>query len=294
MSEEGQQKTDSGQEASLSIGTTLRAAREARGLTVEAIARSLRLNPKYVNALETGDYKAFPAPPYVRVYLRAVARHLGVDPEQALATYLRQTGQDEGEQEQAGEVASAQAAARRGRPAVSWPAVVFLLLALAAMVFVHRRMDPRPAEHAPRPAAAQPVDTVPAVAQDSVPDTVGTAGDSAAAPADSADTVAAVPAVSGTDSLVLTITARKDSVWAQVFSDGRSWKGVVRSTRSRTFRAADSLNVHVGHNTNLSYTLNGAPFEPSDNKGVAVYKVTHKGVKEWSLERWKTVFEGRL
>jgi len=294
MSEEGQQKTESGQDESLSIATVLRAAREARGLTVEAIARSLRLNPRYIEALEAGAYDKFPAQPYIRVYLRSVARHLGVDPEQALASYLRQTGQDGGGGERT-DGQAAQSAARAERPVISWPAGLVLLLVLVVMGIVATRTNRKAPAPAPDRVTAQPVVTAAPAPADSMMDSAAAPGDSGPTVTDTAATKEAQTAAPApADSLVLTIAAQKDPVWVQVFADGKSWKDVIKSGRARTFRAADSLNVHVGYNAILSYTLNGTPLQPSDNKGVAVFRVTRKGVKEWSLAQWKTAFEGRL
>ncbi len=61
-------------------GEALRAAREARGLTVEAVAAQLRLEPPTVMALETGRSEALPGPAYARGYVRSYARLVGLDP----------------------------------------------------------------------------------------------------------------------------------------------------------------------------------------------------------------------
>ena len=66
------------------VGGWLRHAREARGLTVEAIASQTKIPPRHLVALERGDALALPAF-YQRAEVRAVARAVGVDERLAVA-----------------------------------------------------------------------------------------------------------------------------------------------------------------------------------------------------------------
>ena len=63
-----------------SVGEQLRAAREARELTVEQVAQATKLKLTQIEALETGDYSAFPAPVYVRGSIRNYADVVKIDP----------------------------------------------------------------------------------------------------------------------------------------------------------------------------------------------------------------------
>lgn len=65
-------------------GQRLRLEREACGLTVQDVARRLRLAPRVIQSLEADDYDALPSMTYVNGYLRAYARLLDL-PEQTLA-----------------------------------------------------------------------------------------------------------------------------------------------------------------------------------------------------------------
>ena len=70
---------------SVSLGELLRAAREARGLTLERIAQETRIPQRHLEALEHGDLGPSPAGFYQRAELRAYARAVGLDTELALA-----------------------------------------------------------------------------------------------------------------------------------------------------------------------------------------------------------------
>ena len=69
----------------VSPGARLRAARERMGLDIGAVAGSLHLDLHIVVALEEDRREALPAQAYVRGYVRAYARLVGVDADQLAA-----------------------------------------------------------------------------------------------------------------------------------------------------------------------------------------------------------------
>jgi cytoskeleton protein RodZ len=60
-------------------GALLRAAREAGGLSVDAVAQQLKLAPRQVTALEEDDYTHLPGRTFVRGFVRNYARFLRLD-----------------------------------------------------------------------------------------------------------------------------------------------------------------------------------------------------------------------
>lgn len=65
-------------------GEQLREARELKGLTVEDVAARLKVPARYIRALEEGDVAALPEPTFVRGYVKAYARALGLDADALL------------------------------------------------------------------------------------------------------------------------------------------------------------------------------------------------------------------
>jgi cytoskeleton protein RodZ len=53
------------------------------------VARNLRLEPRIVHALEADQFEALPAPAFVRGYLRALAKELGLDGASLIALFDR-------------------------------------------------------------------------------------------------------------------------------------------------------------------------------------------------------------
>lgn len=62
------------------MGDQLRRAREAKGLTVQQIAEETKLKLVQIEALESGDYSAFPAMVYARGSIKSYADVVKIDP----------------------------------------------------------------------------------------------------------------------------------------------------------------------------------------------------------------------
>jgi cytoskeletal protein RodZ len=63
------------------FGEKLRLAREARGLTLEAIAQSTKIGASLLSSLERGDCSRWPGGVYSRAYVRSFAQAVGLDPK---------------------------------------------------------------------------------------------------------------------------------------------------------------------------------------------------------------------
>jgi cytoskeleton protein RodZ len=71
-------------------GHLLRTARESAGIGVREVSAQLRLDERTVVALESYDFKALPAPTFVRGYLRGYARLLGLPVGPVMEAYDRE------------------------------------------------------------------------------------------------------------------------------------------------------------------------------------------------------------
>ena len=81
---------DAAQYASLEPpGVMLREAREARGLTLEDIARTTKIGKAALTALEASDVLRLPAAIYTRGFVKAFASEVGLNPDETADEYLR-------------------------------------------------------------------------------------------------------------------------------------------------------------------------------------------------------------
>lgn len=70
-----------------SIGDLLRAKREERGETLKDVEKAIRVSKKYITALEANDFDRLPEMIYAKNFVKALARHYGLD-EDVLAESL--------------------------------------------------------------------------------------------------------------------------------------------------------------------------------------------------------------
>lgn len=69
------------------IGNILREAREARGATLSAVNERLKIQEKYLVAMEGGRFDELPTPVHARGYLKNYAKYLDLDPQPLLDSY---------------------------------------------------------------------------------------------------------------------------------------------------------------------------------------------------------------
>jgi len=69
-----------------SVGAWLRSAREAAGLSEDAVAQQLKLAPRQVRAIEEDDYARLPGRTFVRGLVRNYARLVHLDADALLAS----------------------------------------------------------------------------------------------------------------------------------------------------------------------------------------------------------------
>lgn len=74
----------------MDIGAELRAAREAKGLSLGSLAQRTRVQPRTLAAIEINDLAAIPPRPFGRGFVRAYAQEVNLDPEQTVQNYFSQ------------------------------------------------------------------------------------------------------------------------------------------------------------------------------------------------------------
>lgn len=77
------------------VAEQLRAAREARNLTIHEIADTTKIRTDHLRALESGDYDIFTAPVYIRGFVRTYATLLKLEVPQVMAALDAELGQTE-------------------------------------------------------------------------------------------------------------------------------------------------------------------------------------------------------
>ncbi len=77
----------------MTLGQELKQRREARGISLQDISNATRVAVRFLRAIEEDEFHLLPGGLFTRSFIRAYARHVGMDEEEAIARYYEQTGQ---------------------------------------------------------------------------------------------------------------------------------------------------------------------------------------------------------
>lgn len=77
-----------------SFGEKLKAEREKRSITLEQISLSTKIGTRMLQALEEDKFNQLPGGIFNKGFVRAYARHVGIDEDQAVADYLEASGEN--------------------------------------------------------------------------------------------------------------------------------------------------------------------------------------------------------
>lgn len=72
------------------LGALLRKAREQRGFSLDDIQEHTKIRKRYLEAIESGDYKVLPGSFYVRAFVKTYAETVGLDAEEVLRLYQKE------------------------------------------------------------------------------------------------------------------------------------------------------------------------------------------------------------
>jgi hypothetical protein len=76
----------------LRLGDLMRGERATLGKSLLDVQRELKIKAAYIAAIENADPSAFDTPGFIAGYVRSYARYLGMDPDQAYATFCEESG----------------------------------------------------------------------------------------------------------------------------------------------------------------------------------------------------------
>src|SRR5215471_4961004 len=77
------------------FGDKLRREREMRGITLSEISESTKISKRWLQALEDEQFEQLPGGVFNRGFVRAYARFLGINDEQAVADYIAASNEQE-------------------------------------------------------------------------------------------------------------------------------------------------------------------------------------------------------
>jgi cytoskeletal protein RodZ len=273
------------------LGAYLRSLREAKGGSLEDMARSTRVGIRHLEALEEERIADLPSPVFVRGFIRAYCSFLRESPEAALARYEELMG---------GRVAVQAASAPLG-PRTTWASsslvvglALLLVLGLGLIVLnltVKRpvgtsvtaaRIKPAPAAEptvtapppTPQPAAkAVPAHQGPAPGPATSAEPARPASPPAQTASPASPAAPAVPAKAGPEPQRLVIRA-VEPTWVRVQTDeSRIAEELLPAGASREWTAERRFLLTIGNAGGIELTLNGKSLAPLGAKGTVIQRL---------------------
>jgi cytoskeleton protein RodZ len=233
-----------------SLGARLRAAREARNLSLREVSDSTRITRRHLEAIEADDYKQLPGGIFNRSFVKAFARAVGYDEDEAVSLYQR-VARESGESfdevpttRQASRIYTDDIPSRSPILTALLSLAILAIISLAAYAGLH---------YYRRTEKGAPTNT---------PTAQTNAANSRPAPvtnANQATTAAATPAPAG---LKVSVRAKGEDVWLRSSADGQpSSDGILKAEQTKEIEAAQTLKLEYARvkASALEVTINGRP-----------------------------------
>jgi len=278
-----------------SFGEKLKLEREKRAITLEQISLSTKIGMRMLQALEEEQFNQLPGGIFNKGFVRAYAKHVGLDEDQAVADYLEASGEGaaaKADPDMEAEIAPAEP--RETFPSRQFPwglfAAVLLLVALALWFWSRRQHKNNNNEEHPSqssaPAATQKpaANSTPGASAGSPPAPSGDANaNQTPAPAKEASPLTKPASTSGKNTVTETaeiapttpaareftvvILAREDS-WISITADG---KPIIEETLvaedQRAVHAHKEVVIKAGNTGALDFVFNGKKLKPQGDYG---------------------------
>ena len=223
-----------------SFGARLKREREQRGVTLDDIALTTKIGKRFLTALEEEHFDQLPGGIFSKGFVRAYARHLGIDEEQAVADYLSATAPSSPSELPLSDLPVEMAEQLEDREPVRsvhvpWTLFAALLLITAFSFALWGFYSVRKQDHASSH--------------------VQTAADPRVAPTNTSGQSQAVNATPG--SFTVAIKAREDS-WISITADGKQLsEQMLVAPAEKSIEARDEIVIKAGSIGALDFSFNG-------------------------------------
>ena len=248
----------------LSFGEELRRERVIRDIPLEEISQATKISLRLLKALEDSDLKKLPAPTFTRGFIRAYAKHLGIDPEEKVNAYLADLA---GGRPEAPSAKKARPRSRfwRGRRSTSGTivgVVIAVLVLLGMIASPERRTRSRPSRErlVAAPKAAPVILKNVSISNEPTP-------------AIRPERAAASNPAAASSGISLVLEFQQDS-WTKLEADGQTvLKGLVRRGEKRRFEAHNGFRITLGNAGGVRISVDGRALDPLGESGEVIKNI---------------------
>jgi cytoskeletal protein RodZ len=233
------------------FGRYLQAIRIGRDIRLEQVAEETRIAISTLEAIENEDFNRLPPDVFLKGFLRAYAKVIGADPDEAVRRYearckLLQNGAAVDQEPQG---------IRSGLQGRLWVALILLAGLVAATLLGYQYWGQNREEVSP---------TAPALSADSA-----VRQPTAAAPPPPSEAVKR-PQIPATPKYVLTVSAQEDS-WIKVSIDqGTPLEHALKAGGQIKLEAQNGFNLLIGNAGGVRLSLDGKPVQVPGKRGEVI------------------------
>jgi cytoskeleton protein RodZ len=258
----------------MSTGERLRRARLDAGKTLDQVATETKIQLWILEAIERDDFSRIPGGVFIRGYLTAVARAVGLNPSEVLMAYSPELVPRPAPPPPVSPPPDPNEVTRTPL----WQYAVIVAMVLGAVVLWQKMTrtshDIAAAPTSPASVSAPPT-TVPSPALPPGPppatqtaESGATATTGATAPITPAEPHEVDPAVATTAPLIVQVHANEE-VWIEADADGeRKAYQLFEQGQELHLEGQKEIRLLVGDAAAVSYTINGKPGRPLGGNGV--------------------------
>ena len=223
------------------VGARLRAAREARQISLREVAATTKISTSALEAIEENDVAQLPGGIFTRAFVRSYAAEVGLDPEETMRDFVAQLPEEGIDEEQKYDSQSREHELFQSQQRMAWTGLKLVAIGLPAaglLVYLGTRVV-SPGTDAPEAPVAE---TAPAL------------------PASVERPVRTVPPVTdeptSQESLTIVLRPRADC-WVSLRVDGESvFERVMNAGERESYEADDEIILTVGDAGAFAFAIN--------------------------------------
>ena len=234
----------------MTLGSTIRDAREAARISLESLSDSTRIRMGLLTEMEDNNFKHCGGDTYARGHLRNIANRIGLNPQILLDLYDDQHSTEKRAMQDL-LVENNIMQVPREKKTISWkvPALisvtVLFVIASAQIITSNQSSSPAPAPTVSSSKSAAPAPTP----------------SQSAATTESAAPAPAVTSKSGPVSL--TLVASRGNSYIHIIVDGKTAeKGSMFQGETKSFTGKNVVSIYLSNPAGLDLTLNGKQLAP--------------------------------
>jgi cytoskeleton protein RodZ len=296
------------------LGEELRHRREQRGVTLAEIAEATRIGTRFLKAIETDNFSILPGGIFTRSFIRAFAKHVGMNEDEAISLYLQQVAEPTAEPHEVQPVLSTKRAApaekskrqpppplavakqpsisaepagrfepvalRQSPARTNWPTIVIgagiVIFIVLIVVALVKQLNQGKAESGSQATSAPQTNPPPKPTPQPTPP--AQAGSASSQPQQT-------PTVSQGEPLVVKLEASTGDSWIKYqVDDSKPITVVLKQGQSQDLPPAQSqVTLNYGNRTTLKFKINNrdATFPPDSPKFKSKVVISHDNLKSF-------------